>query len=160
MTHSPNNERPDVVSQEQADAARKLWRHDERRIMDYFWNTRNGDHRKHVPTSVIYWLEGERGNLDRDRIDFELSDLVNNTHYLLGNEDYLAAKTVGDSEGYELTNAGVAYLTKMHPTVFQYWEKALQLTPRTLSLLAAVVGFIASAFGIIQFVAWVRKLMP
>ncbi len=146
------------VSQEQTDASKKLWRQDERRIMDYFWNRSRGSHREHVPTVVIHWLEGERGNWDRSRINFELSDLAaDNPNYLPSEGSYLAAKTVHDVQGYELTKAGIAYLTKKHPTVLQYWEKALELSPPTISLLVAVIGFVASAVGIVQFVAWYRN---
>lgn len=108
---------PDIPQQE-IDASKKLWRKDQQRIMDYFWNKKSRSYREYVPTSVIYWLEGERGNLDRGRIDFELSDLVtNNTYYLLGREKYLAEKVVDGEKGYELTKAGVAYVMKRHSTI-------------------------------------------
>jgi hypothetical protein len=155
---------PGQPTDEQIAASKKMWRKDQRRMMDYFWSKRSGSHREHVPASVIYWLEGERGNLDRGRIDFELSGLETDNNYTgsnyLGDKKYLARKTLNGENGYELTGDGKVYIWQRHPPIFQLWEKALELSPPTLSLLAALVGFVASVFGIIQFVDWLRHLPP
>jgi hypothetical protein len=76
-------------------------------MMDYFWNRRSRSHREHVPTAVIYWLEGERDNSDRRRIDFELSDLeIGNCSNLHGREKDRGRRTRlrTNAERYSLTH--------------------------------------------------------
>jgi len=156
-------DRPSFVSQEQIDDSKKMWRKDQRRIMDYFWNRRTRSLREHLPTSVIYFLEeAGSGNLLRDTIDFELSGLETDNNHAganyLGDKKYLARKTLNGENGYELTGDGKVYMTQRHPPIFQFWEKALELSSPTLTFLVAVVGFVASVVGIIQFVDWFRHL--
>lgn len=155
-------DRPSLVSQEEIDASKKMWRKDQRRIMDYFWNKRTRSPREHVPTSVIYFLEAERGSSIRATTDFELSGLETDNSYVgsnyLGDKKYLARKTLNGEDGYEPTGDGEVYMTQRHPLLFQLWEKALEQSPPTLILFVTVVGFVASVFGIIQFVDWFRHL--
>lgn len=143
------------VPQEQSDDSEKMWRKNQRRIMDYFWKKRTRSFQDHVPTSVIYFLEDEKGSWSTDHDLFGLTNGIDN--YLGAGSSYLAGKTsLNDEKGYELTAEGKVYLTKRHWPVIDLWERALELSPPTLSLFAAVVCFIAAVLGIVDFI-WFRK---
>jgi hypothetical protein len=126
-----------------------LWREDQRRILDYFWNKRLGSHRKHVPVSIIYWLEAENAAADSSRTDFELRGLESGDNYV-GAEKYLAPTMVDGTAGYELTGNGIAYVHGAHP--LRNWEKMLERSSPVWTLVAAWVAFVASVFGIVQFI--------
>lgn len=142
----PENARdhPGLPGPEEIAAAHALWRRDKRRIMDYFWSKRGRSERRFVPKSVIHYLEGERRGYQSSRTDFELFELESKERYL--------AQSISEGErGYKLTEVGLVYVVRRHPFVLQYWEKALELSPPTLSLVVAAISFVGSVFGIIQF---------
>lgn len=123
------------------------------RIIEYFWNPRKQKLRRRLPEPVIWFFE-------EDEWQETLSDMiraqVNLSTLKLEIKEYIIKKTDKDGTFFELAPAGVAYLKDKHPTVLAYWKRILELSPPTLTLFAAVIGFVASIFGIIQFVAWLK----
>jgi|ERR1700687_336426 len=141
-------------------ASKKMWRNDQRRLMDYFWNRRTRSPREYLPTSVIYFLEDAGSGKPLMTINFELSGLETDNNYAgsnyLGNKKYLERTTLNGEKGYVLTADGKVYMAQRHPLIFQFWEKALELSSPTLSFFVTVVSFVGAVFAIIEFI-WLRK---
>jgi len=122
----------------------------QRRVLEYFWNEKRQELRYQIPKEVIYFLESEERHAAMMGIVRSDIDLV---LLKLQSKGYLESSGGSD---VKLSNEGVEYLTRVHPLILLYWEKALKLTPPTVSLLAAFIGFVASVFGIVQFIDWLR----
>ena len=128
---------------------------DHERILDYFWNDKKQVLRPRLPQLVIWFFEADSwhetlGDMIRSRVDVLTIELEI--------KKYVVAKSDSHGKYFELSPNGVAYLKDAHPTVMMYWQRFLQLAPPSVSLLVALVGLVASVFGIIQFIAWVRGL--
>jgi hypothetical protein len=127
---------------------------EEEHFLDYFWNGRKQKLRRTIPQSVLYFFEA-------DQLHDSMSEIVRSRVNVitLGLEikKYLVRSQGQDGTCYSLTVDGVEHLKDKHPTVLMYWERFLHLLPPTLTLVAAIVGFIASVFGIIQFLEWLSK---
>jgi hypothetical protein len=123
------------------------------RIIEYFWNRRKQELRRRLPQSVIWFFETDEWNETLSDMRRAQVDVVT---YQLEMKKYIVRKTDKDGTFFELAPAGVVYLKDKHPTVLAYWKRLLELSPPTLTLLVAIVGFVASVFGIIQFVAWLK----
>lgn len=123
------------------------------RIIEYFWNPRKQKLRHRLPQSVIWFFE-------EDEWHETLSDMiraqVNLSTLQLEIKNFIIKKT-DNGIYFELTPEGVAYMKDKHPTVLAYWKRILELSPPTLTLFIAVIGFVASIAGIIQFVAWLTS---
>ena len=129
---------------------------EENRILEHLWDSSRHCRRQLLPVSVLNFLEsdGLHHSLHAVR-ESEVSVAILG----LANKGYIAVSKPAGTEQLKLTEQGAVYLTQKHPTLFMYWERLLQLTPLWASFLLAVVGFIASVCGIIQFIDWL-KLLP
>lgn len=130
---------------------------DEERVLDYFWNGKEQKQRPRIYQSVIYFFETD--SWDETLYD-TIRSRVNAVTFDLQNKSYVAQKSDSYGTYFVLEPKGVAHLKDEHPTVLVYWKRLLELSPPTLSLLVAIIGFVASLFGIIQFIAWVKQMGP
>jgi len=124
---------------------------DMERILEYFWNTRKQKLRLRLPEAVIWFYETDDWHETLSNILHTRVDVLT---LLLQTNGWIVRKQGNGGIFFELTPTGVAYMKDKHPTVFAYWKRFLEFSPPTLTLLAALIGFVASVFGIIQFVAW------
>jgi hypothetical protein len=120
------------------------------RIMEYFWDRGGQRIRRMVPAMVLIFFERDReppGN--QEHVTMQTAEAVGR----LVSRKYVRLKLDMDAN-VELDVDGIVWLKDRHPLVLQYWQKLLELTPPTLSLVVAAVGFVASVAGLIQFVDW------
>jgi hypothetical protein len=139
---------------ERLDEARNALSLDERRVMEYFWNSKKQRLRKRVPYTVLLFFETDEYH---DSLHPMITSRLNLVLLKLEIKKFLSKK--GDPNGaiYELAADGVGYMKSKHPDVLMYWTRLLQLAPPSLSLFVAAVGFVASIFGIIQFIDWLQQ---
>jgi hypothetical protein len=137
---------------------------DHRRILDYFWDEKEQRLRFSLPQSVIYFFETDgfdetQAAVIRAQVDV-LTFALETKHYIFNNSSqenvYFKKNSSQQSVYFKLTPQGVEYLKDLHPTVLNYLKKLLGLSPPLLTLIVTLIGFVASIFGIIQFVAWLR----
>jgi hypothetical protein len=126
---------------------------DHNRILDYFWNRRTQKLRRRVRELVIWFFETDDSHetlfdVIRSKVHLWTLDLEDKKYITSGTDQY--------GTFFELTPKGVAYVKDRHPTVLAYWKRLLELSPPTLSLIVAIIGFLASVFGIVQFVFWLQ----
>lgn len=121
------------------------------RILEYFWNARKQELRPRLPEAVIWFFETDDWH---ETLSQMLRSRVDVSTLALSIKGFILTKQDDTGRFFELAPAGVAYMKDKHPTVLAYWKRLLELSPPMLSLVVAAIGFVASVFGIIQFVAW------
>ena len=124
----------------------------ERAVLEHFWNDRRQELRLEIPKEVLYFLEGEvhpksEGLLIRGETESILLSL--------SSKGYLESALLREAKA-RLSIQGAVFLTEQHPTLLMYWARTLHLIPPSFSLIATVIGLVASVFGIVQFISWVR----
>lgn len=136
----------------------------EANILNYFWNSKHQRLRRRIPFKVLVFLECD--DLHSSLSDLEAMLHENRAYKIkhvvsaLRDKGYVEEKDVEGEKVVELSKDGAVYLTQKHPPVLVYWKILLELTPAWASLLAGFVGFVASLFGIIQFVSWLLHGAP
>ena len=125
---------------------------DEKRVLEHFWNPIQRVRRGKLPLSVIAFLDDEA---------LKQPHIPSQTPSVLLILQKLSAKNYVHQFGgglstqfvYELDVEGVAYLERAHPQLLVLWDSVLARTPRLVSFLVAMIGFIASILGVVDFVS-------
>jgi hypothetical protein len=122
---------------------------DERRLLEYFWNRRKKEIRDRLSEVIINWFETDQHDKSMAEIIIAQTDC-----------DMLSLRTKGYIESvgsrqpavYSLTKQGVEYLKDRHPRIIAIWESFLESTPSFWTFIGTLVGLIASALGIYEFI--------
>jgi hypothetical protein len=132
------------------------------RLIEYFWNSRAARHRLSLSIEVLSYLESDsrsREFLALTPLDVVV-DILKTLEALVrrGFVDVTIDSTDSAIPRGEvrLTDIGAAFLAQRHPTYLARWQRLLETSPPLASFFTATVGLIASVFGIIQFIDWLR----
>lgn len=120
---------------------------DEKRIIEYFWNKRQGNIQFGIPTLILAFLEA--GEMVGDKSPVYLS-VINNLTSLL-QKGYVESLTNKDSDNWQLTTVGHLYLDRKHNKFKEFLHRTIESVPLIVVVTVGVIGFISSVFGIIEF---------
>lgn len=133
----------------QLKAAQRELSRGEKKYLEYFWNPKRLELRENVPLAVISFLEGEpidpslTTQIDA-RVQVDMLSLVR--------KGYIQDTGSGDTAKYKLTTLGAVYVTNKHPRLIVLWDALVARTPRMWRFAVGILAFIASVFGIIDFI--------
>jgi hypothetical protein len=125
----------------------------EKRYLEYFWNAKTQALRRSLHESIISFFESEMFDESQATV---ISARVRADLMMLEGKGYIEPTKYRPYE-YKLTGDGVGFLKDVHPRLIVLLDRLWDRTPRFLALTVAIVGLVASIFGIIQFVFWLVK---
>ena len=120
---------------------------DEKRIMGYFWNDKFQRERKKIPIQTVFFFE-----IDGEHPGAEEYVLEQAQHGLASLIQKQFLRLLTDTAEIELDVDGMAWIKDEHPSAIKTWQKFLGSIPPTTQVISALVGFVASVFGVIEFV--------
>jgi hypothetical protein len=131
------------------------------RFIEYFWNSKAARHRLEMSLDILCYLEAD--SRSREYLPLQPIQVANDvlrTIEALGRRGLIildVEKPPASLDGViRLTDLGAAHLAHKHPTLLARWQRLLEITPPFVSLIASIIGFVASIFGVIQFIDWLR----
>lgn len=120
-------------------------------ILEIFWNAKNKSVRSKLTDFLAAYIE--TGDIDDPKFNYTMS-FFSIQMESLRNKNLVKSEIINNTIVWSLTTEGQLVLHRKHPRLKILLQNFIESTPAMVVIISALIGFLASIAGIIQFYDW------